>query len=254
MASSTSRPSAMIRAPREILCKSMSSRRMHRKVTASTSGMVSATTRPGRTSMRSGLVCRPSATKLTASTMRMASIRVCTNSPTEADTASGWFDTRCSSMPTGNSLFMRVTVVCRALPMSMMLPPFSIDTPRPITSLPLKRILSFGGSVNSRFTVAKSPRRKVVPLARSSRFSRSLTVAMAPVTRTCRLSVGVTSTPVALMLFCSDSCCTMASNGMPSWANFLWEKMILIFSSCTPNSSTFDTCPTASSSWRTLSA
>ena len=80
---------------------------MNRKVIASTSGMVSATTRPGRTSSRNGLVCRPSATKLTASTISTASISVWMNSLTDAVTARGWFDTRCSSMPTGSCALMR---------------------------------------------------------------------------------------------------------------------------------------------------
>ncbi|MNM91019.1 hypothetical protein D3C81_1033050 [compost metagenome] len=89
IASSTSSPSATISAPSEILCRPMPKMFMNRNVTASTSGMVSATTSPGRTSIRSGLVCSPSAMKLTASTITTASISTCTNSPTERLTACG---------------------------------------------------------------------------------------------------------------------------------------------------------------------
>ena len=201
MASSTSRPRAMISAPSDILCRSMSKMRMNKNVIASTSGMVSATTRPGRASSRNGLVCKPSATKLTISTMTTASINVWMNSPTDAVTARGWSDTRCSSMPTGSLALICATVASSPSPITMILPPFSIDTPRPMISLPLKRILSAGGSWYSRLMVAKSPRRILVLLARSSRFSRSLTLSREPLTRTCKSSVGVTSTPVDSMAF-----------------------------------------------------
>ena len=64
MASSTSRPSAMISAPSEMRCRSMPNTSMPRKVTASTSGTDSATTTPVRS---------PRLMKLTASTMTTAS-------------------------------------------------------------------------------------------------------------------------------------------------------------------------------------
>ena len=63
---------------------------MTRKVMASTSGMVMPTTRPGRMSTyqpKRPPLCRPKDTKLTASTMKMASISTLTNSPTEVATA-----------------------------------------------------------------------------------------------------------------------------------------------------------------------
>lgn len=254
MASSTSKPRAMINAPSEILCRSMENTFMNKKVIASTSGMVSATTSPGRISKRNGFVCRPNATKLTASTISTASIRVWMNSLTDSVTARGWFDTWCSSMPTGSSLRMRCKVSSRPCPMSMMLPPFSIDTPRPITSWPLKRILSCGGSAYSRVTVAMSPSRTLVVPERNCSSSRFLMEASAPVTRTCRLSLGVTSTPVDSTAFCVLIWLTMASKVRPSWANLLREMVMFSFSSCTPNCSTLATSGTRSNCWRTKSA
>ena len=80
MASSTSRPRATISAPSEILCKPMSNSRMNRKVTASTTGMMIATTMPVRS---------PRLNKLTARTMVTASASALTNSLTERRTSRG---------------------------------------------------------------------------------------------------------------------------------------------------------------------
>ena len=63
----------MISAPSEMRCSEMPVSFMTTKVIASTSGMATATTMPGR---------QPSARKLTASTMAIASIRLLVNSPT----------------------------------------------------------------------------------------------------------------------------------------------------------------------------
>ncbi len=59
---------------------------MTTKVIASTSGIVIATTRPGRQSSASGFRCSPRAMKLTARTISTASISVPTNSFTEPET------------------------------------------------------------------------------------------------------------------------------------------------------------------------
>ena len=64
MASSTSKPRAMISAPNEMRWRSMPSMLIPTKVPASTSGIDSATTVPAR---------RPKLRKLTASTMTTAS-------------------------------------------------------------------------------------------------------------------------------------------------------------------------------------
>ncbi|OWK19724.1 hypothetical protein AJ88_39090 [Mesorhizobium amorphae CCBAU 01583] len=77
MASSTRRPSAMISAPSEMRCSEMPKYCIATKVMASTSGMATATTMPGR---------QPSARKETASTMAIASPRLLVNSPTDSST------------------------------------------------------------------------------------------------------------------------------------------------------------------------
>ncbi|MNU93773.1 hypothetical protein D3C71_837220 [compost metagenome] len=87
----------MMSEPSDILCRPMPQYHMAKKVTASTSGMVMPTTSPGRGSMYQrfhsgflpGRLCRPSAMKLTASTMTTASISTLTNSFTEVATALG---------------------------------------------------------------------------------------------------------------------------------------------------------------------
>src|SRR5579872_1741003 len=80
MASSTRRPSAMIRAPSVIRCKSSDIPSITTKTIASTRGTESATTMPVR---------QPSATKLTNNTITSASMKECTNSPTARSTTSG---------------------------------------------------------------------------------------------------------------------------------------------------------------------
>jgi hypothetical protein len=152
IASSTSRPKAMISAPSEILCRPMPVTYIARKVSASTSGIVSATTSPGRMSTRSGLVCRPRLTKETASTIATASISTRMNSLTLAATARGWSATLNISMPTGNCDCKRRSMAARSRPSAMMSPPLAIDTPKPMTSRAgappsAARILSRGGSM-----------------------------------------------------------------------------------------------------------
>ncbi len=80
IASSTSRPSARMSAPSEILCRPTPSRYIDRNVAASTSGIDSATTRPLRA---------PRLKKLTSSTMATASATDRVNSPIESRTARG---------------------------------------------------------------------------------------------------------------------------------------------------------------------
>ena len=132
------------------------------KVIASTSGIVSATTMPGQMSIRSGLVCSPKATKLTASTTAIASISTRTNSPTERDTAVGWSCTCSSVMPAGRLARIASTLALSALPMTMMSPPLAMDTPRAITALPWWRTLTDGGSTTPRLISAMSPNCRVL--------------------------------------------------------------------------------------------
>ncbi|MCY1242713.1 hypothetical protein D9M72_556960 [compost metagenome] len=89
---------------------------------------------------------------------------------------------------------------------------------------------------------------------RSTRFSRSSTLANWPDKRTCRLSVGVTSTPLPVRLFCCEIWSAMALISSPSWAKRAWLNSMKTFSSCRPISDTLATDGTRSSSWRTRSA
>ena len=81
MASSTNSPSAMIRAPSVMRCRSIDIAFITMNTIASTSGTDSATTMPVR---------HPNATKLTNSTIASASMKECTNSPTARSTTLGW--------------------------------------------------------------------------------------------------------------------------------------------------------------------
>jgi hypothetical protein len=130
---------------------------MPKKVTASTSGIDSATTSPVRS---------PSEKKHTTSTMITASASEWTNSSIERLTASGWLATSESSMPTGNCAWMRARVSLRLAPSAMMSPPLVIDTPRPSASCPWKRKRGAGGSTKPRLTLAMSPIRSSRPPAR----------------------------------------------------------------------------------------
>ena len=138
MASSTSRPSAMISAPSEMRWKSMPSSIMPTKVIASTSGTESATMMPVR---------KPRLRNDTTSTMPSASASDWLNSCTDSSTTSGWLATRCTVMPTGRSRSIPAITVSSALPSTCTLPPACMTTPSPITGLPLKRIENWRGSV-----------------------------------------------------------------------------------------------------------
>ncbi len=137
IASSTSRPSAMINAPSEMRCRSMPSAYIARKVIARTSGIDSATTMPVR---------QPSERKLTASTMAIASARLLVNSWIDSCTTSGWLETAWISTPTGMAARTRATAASSSLPMRITSPPSRMAMAIPIVSLPLKCILLTTGS------------------------------------------------------------------------------------------------------------
>ena len=128
---------------------------MAKKVTASTSGMVMPTTRPGRMSSVQrrhkgcwpGRLCRPSAKKLTASTITTASISTLMNSLTELDTALGWSCTCVRLMPAGKLACAAATAPRKDWPKAMMSPPLAMDTPSAITSWPSWRTFTEGGSM-----------------------------------------------------------------------------------------------------------
>ena len=137
IASSTSRPSAMTRAPVEMRCRSMPNQAISTKVPASTSGIVSATTAPARS---------PRLRKLTASTIATASASTFMKRPTALRTMRGWSETFSTWMPTGRSVPSRSIARSSAAPSSSTSPRGTIDTPRPIACLPPKRIVYSGGS------------------------------------------------------------------------------------------------------------
>ncbi len=118
----------MISAPSEMRCSEMPASFMSTKVIASTSGMATATTIPGR---------QPSARKLTASTMAIASIRLLVNSPTASCTTWGWSATRCMSMPTGSSRESSATLSLTLWPSASTSPPVVMATASPIAGWPL---------------------------------------------------------------------------------------------------------------------
>ncbi|MNT40493.1 hypothetical protein D3C72_1768090 [compost metagenome] len=122
---------------------------MTKNVIASTSGMVTPTTRPVR---------RPSEKKLTSSTITTASVSTCTNSPTDSSTACGWSETLRSCMPAGRVFCNRANSASRVLPSLRMSPPSFIATAMPIASSPMKRIFGDAGSANPRLISAMSPR------------------------------------------------------------------------------------------------
>jgi len=106
---------------------------------ASTSGMVMPTTRPGRMSTyqpKRPPLCKPKDTKLTASTMKMASISTLTNSPTEVATARGWSCICTSCTPIGKDRSMSAMFFFRDSPRRMMSPPLVMETPSASTCSP----------------------------------------------------------------------------------------------------------------------
>ena len=127
---------------------------MAKKVTASTSGMVMPTTRPGRMSkvqrrhsgLLPGRLCKPSAKKLTAKTITTASISTLMNSLTELATALGWSCTWVRLMPAGKLACVAVIAKRKDLPSAMMSPPLAMDTPSAMTSCPSWRTFTLAGS------------------------------------------------------------------------------------------------------------
>ena len=127
----------MISAPVDMRCRSMPKKRIARKVAASTSGMVSATTSPVR---------MPSVRNETTSTIATASSSEAMNSPTAFFTTAGWSDTCSNSMPSGRPALIRAMPAFRSRPSASTSPLGTIDTASAIASLPPKRIFATGGS------------------------------------------------------------------------------------------------------------
>ena len=132
MASSTSRPSAMISAPSVMRCRSSDIAFMTMNTIASTSGTDSATTMPVR---------QPSARKLTNSTIASASTKECTNSLTACSTTFGWSAICSTSMPCGTAFMKSAVAASTSLPSSRMLAPLAVTTPMPSAGLPSWRTM-----------------------------------------------------------------------------------------------------------------
>ena len=137
MASSTSRPSAIISAPSETRCRSIPANSMPTNTAASTKGMEHATTAPART---------PRLMKLTASTMPIASHSASMKSSTAALTTLGWSAARCGSTPMGRSALISDIACLMFWPSASTSPPARIEIPIPIAGWPLKRNIGCGGS------------------------------------------------------------------------------------------------------------
>jgi hypothetical protein len=245
IASSTSRPSAMMSAPSEMRCSSMSSRYMARKVSASTSGMHSATTKPVR---------MPSEKKLTTSTIATASKRLFLNSCTDSCTTRGWSDTAWTCTPTGRLACTRCTVACSCSPRRITSLPLRMLTARPTAGCPLWRMVATAGSTMPRFTSAMSPRRNTRSPARMPMLRMLSTESNSPLTvrRTC--SDVVCTVPAASTALVCASVAAMSDGSMPSEASLALDASTYTFSSCAPTRSTLLTSATRRNSLRAASA
>ena len=97
----------MISAPSEMRCRSMPVKLMTVNTAASTSGIDSATTAPART---------PRLSRLTPSTMAIASHRASMKSSTACSTVTVWLATSTGSMPTGRFSVIRAIASADVVP------------------------------------------------------------------------------------------------------------------------------------------
>ena len=175
IASSTSRPSAMMSEPSVMRSRLSPATFMTTSTTASTSGTDVATTRPER---------HPSEMKLTTSTMASASTNERRNSLTDSSTTRGWSVIWSISTPVGTCALASAIASLSRLPSSRTLAPLVMATTTPTASLPLWRTMLLGGSSYPRLTVAISPSRKVTPPASMGTSAMAASPLNAPVTRT----------------------------------------------------------------------
>ncbi len=149
MASSTSSPSATIRAPREMRCRPMPASSIPAKVNASTSGIAAATTSPA---------LNPSETKETASTISTASTSTRTNPLTAPLTTADWSATLTISMPCGSPAPMARILLFSVSPKRSILPVGAMEIASPTAGRPLTRNAAEGGSAALLSIVAISVR------------------------------------------------------------------------------------------------
>ena len=159
---------------------------------ARTSGIDSATTLPART---------PRETKLTSSTMAMASHRASMNSSTACSTVAGCSATSVVSMPTGNSEVISAMACSMLCPRANTLPPSRMEMASPMASLPLTRNIGWGGSAGPRVTRAMSLKGMIRPPAMKLTARMSFSDWKAPLTRIRIFSSPVWTTPVGATAF-----------------------------------------------------
>ncbi len=137
IASSTRRPSAMIKAPSVMRFRSIPSALITSVTTASTSGTEVATTMPVR---------QPSDRKLTPRTITSASAKERRNSETARSTTAGWSAICVTSMPIGIVARCASSASFTSLPKERMFAPFAMTTPTPRAGFESWRTKKLGGS------------------------------------------------------------------------------------------------------------
>ena len=137
MASSTSKVSAMMRAPSEMRCRSILTNCMTGNTIASVNGIESATIAPALT---------PRLTTLTAMMIAIACHSEVMNSPIALWTTADWSATSIGSMPSGRSAVISAMVRCRLRPRAKMSPPSRMAMATPMPGFPLTRNMGCGGS------------------------------------------------------------------------------------------------------------
>ena len=240
IASSTSRPRAMISAPREMRSSAQPRACMTMATRPSTSGTEAATTMPVR---------QPRKTKLTASTMARASRKARSNSQTEASTTCGWSAYFSSVTPAGSSCCSVSSRASSARPSARMLPSRTMVTPIASTGSPLRRMLKLAGSSVPWRTVARASSRRVRgpsgPRTSMGRAATSAASRSAPPTRTKMRSGPCSAAPAGARAFCRASASRMGCGVRPSAASLRVENSTKTFSACRPRMSTLATPGTA---------
>ena len=137
IALSTSSDSAMISAPSEMRCRSMSAICITGNTIASVSGKDSATISPARP---------PSATKLITRMIAIACHSETMNSLIASSTTCGWFATSSGVIPTGRLAVISWMAASTFVPSPRTSPPSRMAMARPIAGSPLTRNIDCGGS------------------------------------------------------------------------------------------------------------
>ena len=137
IASSTMSVRAMISAPSETRCRSIANIDIREKTMARVSGIVHATTAPGRA---------PRLRKLTMMMMMIACHSDVVNSLIAVSTVTAWSATRTGSMPTGRLATTSFIVALMLRPSARMSPASRIAIAIPMAGCPFTRNIGCGGS------------------------------------------------------------------------------------------------------------